>query len=287
MYAYKKPAQPMPSARQEPEEEAPVRKHAALRGGFERIISPFRRHSSQAKSGAGSDAHERYRKAENLIATGSIGSVYHYDDEYVMKDYSGIVDPDRKGRLRSAMNNAAAFNRLYGAGSANVMMRKTDNPLQKAVSVKLRRISGASLTDILALSVLWLLCSIPVLTLGAATTALYDSVVRCIRYKMPRPYERFFRTFKNELVPGALLTLLTKSMLFGGLLALEWGAYLLLDFFYSYTIAKEKGWKFLPVEIILYPAFHFAYGFGSLCGIAALPKFVRAEKEKKKAGDGR
>ena len=85
----------------------------------------------------------------------------------------------------------------------------------------------------------------------------------------------------------ALLTLLTKSMLFGGLLALEWGAYLLLDFFYSYTIAKEKGWKFLPVEIILYPAFHFAYGFGSLCGIAALPKFVRAEKEKKKAGDGR
>ena len=70
-------------------------------------------------------------------------------------------------------------------------------------------------------------------------------------------------------------------------LALEWGAYLLLDFFYSYTIAKEKGWKFLPVEIILYPAFHFAYGFGSLCGIAALPKFVRAEKEKKKAGDGR
>ena len=53
------------------------------------------------------------------------------------------------------------------------------------------------------------------------------------------------------------------------------------------TIAKEKGWKFLPVEIILYPAFHFAYGFGSLCGIAALPKFVRAEKEKKKAGDGR
>lgn len=50
-----------------------------------------------------------------------------------------------------------------------------------------------------------------------------------------------------------LLTLLTRSMLFGGLLALEWGAYLLLDFFYSYTIAKEKGWKFLPVEIILYP----------------------------------
>ena len=65
-----------------------------------------------------------------------------------------------------------------------------------------------TLTDILALSVLWLLCSSPVLTLGAATTALYDSVVRCIRYKQSGPYERFFRTFKNELVPGLLLTLL-------------------------------------------------------------------------------
>ena len=78
-----------------------------------------------------------------------------------------------------------------------------------------------------------------------------------------------------------LLTLLTHSWLFGGLLALEWGAYLLLDFFYAYTIAKEKGWRFLPVEIILYPAFHFAYGLGSLAGILSLPKFLKAEKEKK------
>ena len=42
-----------------------------------------------------------------------------------------------------------------------------------------------TLTDIMALSVLWLLCSLPVLTLGAATTALYDSVVRCSRSPTP------------------------------------------------------------------------------------------------------
>lgn len=76
-----------------------------------------------------------------------------------------------------------------------------------------------------------------------------------------------------------LLTLATRSLLFGGLLALEWGAYLLLDVFYAYTIAKEKGWRFLPVEIVLYPAFHFAYGFGSLRGIAALPGFLRRERK--------
>lgn len=81
-----------------------------------------------------------------------------------------------------------------------------------------------------------------------------------------------------------LLTLLTRSMLFGGLLALEWGAYLLLDFFYSYTIAREKGLRYLPVEIILYPAFHFAYGTGSLVGIANLPRFIGAEREKRRRG---
>ena len=74
-----------------------------------------------------------------------------------------------------------------------------------------------------------------------------------------------------------LLTLLTRSMLFGGLLALEWGAYLLLDAFYSYTIAREKGWRYLPVELILYPAFHFAYGTGSMVGLVKLPGFLRAQ----------
>ena len=55
--------------------------------------------------------------------------------------------------------------------------------------------------------------------------------------------------------------------------------------FYSYNIAKEKGFKYLPVELILYPAFHFAYGYGSLVGICNLPKFLKAEKNKKKGGE--
>ena len=78
-----------------------------------------------------------------------------------------------------------------------------------------------------------------------------------------------------------LLTLLTGSWLFGGLLLLEWGAYLLLDVFYAYTIAKEIGWAAFPVEVILYPLFHFAYGFGSLRGITRLPEFLKREKEKR------
>ena len=63
-----------------------------------------------------------------------------------------------------------------------------------------------NITDVLLLSLLWTLCSLPVITLGAASTALYDSVVRCIRYGEEGPYRRFFRTFRNELVISALST---------------------------------------------------------------------------------
>ena len=35
----------------------------------------------------------------------------------------------------------------------------------------------AKFADVLALSVLWLLCSVPLVTLGAATAALYSSAV--------------------------------------------------------------------------------------------------------------
>ena len=79
------------------------------------------------------------------------------------------------------------------------------------------------------------------------------------------------------------------ATVFGTLLGLEWGAYLLLDFFYSYIIAQEKGFKYFLPELIFFPAFHWAYGIGSLFGIAALPKFLKDGKKdgKKKEKDGK
>ena len=56
-----------------------------------------------------------------------------------------------------------------------------------------------TMTDVFALSVIWLFCSLPLVTLGPATTALYDAVVRCIRYREAGPYRRFFHTFRSDL----------------------------------------------------------------------------------------
>ena len=70
------------------------------------------------------------------------------------------------------------------------------------------------LTDIIFLSVIWFFLCLPVITIGPATTALYDSVVHCIRRKEHSPYKRFFRTFRNEFKTACL------SGLFWGVLIL-------------------------------------------------------------------
>ena len=76
------------------------------------------------------------------------------------------------------------------------------------------------ITDALGLSLLWCLCSLPVLTMGAATTALYDAAVHGIRYREPGTYRRFFRTFKAELKTATAGTLLWGLLLLFGVYVL-------------------------------------------------------------------
>ena len=54
------------------------------------------------------------------------------------------------------------------------------------------------LVDLFLLSVFWLVCSLPVFTLGPATAALYRTVVRCIRGSERKSWSLFFRTFREN-----------------------------------------------------------------------------------------
>lgn len=76
------------------------------------------------------------------------------------------------------------------------------------------------MADVVGLSLLWFLCSLPVITIPAASTALYDCAARCVRGEELTVYSRFFRTFKREfklVTPagliwgGAVLLLMTGS----------------------------------------------------------------------------
>ncbi|WP_297212063.1 YesL family protein [uncultured Flavonifractor sp.] len=68
------------------------------------------------------------------------------------------------------------------------------------------RVTG-KMVDIFLLSVFWLACCIPVVTIGPATAALYNAVARCIRGNERNSWGLFFRTFRANLKVGILTTL--------------------------------------------------------------------------------
>ena len=65
-----------------------------------------------------------------------------------------------------------------------------------------------ALIDIVWLGVLWTLCSLPIITVGAASSALYYSMVKCVRHDFPEPTRSFFRAFRQNFRQATLLWLL-------------------------------------------------------------------------------
>ena len=61
--------------------------------------------------------------------------------------------------------------------------------------------------DFCALSFLWLLLCLSVVTIIPACIALFDSVAHCIHGTKEGPVRRFFQTFRSELGRGILLSL--------------------------------------------------------------------------------
>ena len=65
----------------------------------------------------------------------------------------------------------------------------TDNPVMNFLTI---------VCDIVILHFLWLLTSLPVLTIGASTTALYYTTMKCIRNGQGGVAKMFFKSFKDN-----------------------------------------------------------------------------------------
>ncbi len=89
------------------------------------------------------------------------------------------------------------------------------------------------LTDVLVLSLLWLFCSLPVLTLGPATAGLYDAVVKYVRPRRHGAWLQFFRVFRRELAGGAAASALWAAALAALLAGLQ--------FFWQAQLARLSG----------------------------------------------
>ena len=70
---------------------------------------------------------------------------------------------------------------------------------------------GAVLTaviDIVTAGLLWLLCSLGVVTVGAASSALYYAVVKCIRHERGSLTKSFFKAFRRDFKTATLIWLI-------------------------------------------------------------------------------
>lgn len=84
-----------------------------------------------------------------------------------------------------------------------------DTP-KKTKNARLERIKDVPglLTDLLILNLLWLLTSLPVLTLGASTSAAYAVLLRYVRDGGVPVTKTFFRCFKENFLQATVLWLL-------------------------------------------------------------------------------
>ena len=73
-----------------------------------------------------------------------------------------------------------------------------DSPIGRAMN---------TVADVMILSVLWVVCSLPVFTAGAATTALYYASMRSVRQE-GSVFKDFFRAFRDNFKKSLMFTLL-------------------------------------------------------------------------------
>lgn len=64
------------------------------------------------------------------------------------------------------------------------------------------------IVDIFLLNLFWLICSIPVFTIGASTTALYYTAMKAVKLEEGYIAKRFFKSFKENFKQSTLLWLI-------------------------------------------------------------------------------
>jgi uncharacterized membrane protein YesL len=96
------------------------------------------------------------------------------------------------------------------------------------------------LGNVLLLSVCWVLFSIPVLTIGPATAALYYGTQKVVNGENIRVFRCFLKSFRENLKQGILLTII-----FGAAAALIY-----YDFLFSYIVEESLG-KILRIAFIV------------------------------------
>ena len=84
--------------------------------------------------------------------------------------------------------------------------------------------------DLVGVNLLFLLCCIPVITIGPALSALYTVTLRLVRNTCETPVRSFLVAFKDNLKQGVILTLLVTVI----------GGFLLFNTLWAYQIFRTQ-----------------------------------------------
>ena len=113
------------------------------------------------------------------------------------------------------------------------------------------------LVDCFFLSLLWILFSLPIVTCGAATTALYYTVHKVIRYDRSHVWREFWKSFKENFKQSTIVWVISLVIFY----------VLSVDFLFVYNLisaGKIGVWVYIPfalatVFMIIYITYIFGY----------------------------
>lgn len=87
--------------------------------------------------------------------------------------------------------------------------------------------------DLIWISILWLVCCIPIVTIGASSLSAYYTMAKVVRHKTGQVTQEFFGAFRRNFKQATILTLI-----FGVILAV-----LFVDCVYVYSVPEFPLWS--------------------------------------------
>lgn len=102
--------------------------------------------------------------------------------------------------------------------------------------------------DVIILSILWMICSIPIVTIGASTTAMYYVTLKLVRDEDGYTFRSFFKSFKDNFRQSTIIWMI--FLIVGILLGFD------LFFFMNIFAGSEK---VRTVMLAIFLAMSFVY----------------------------
>ena len=122
--------------------------------------------------------------------------------------------------------------------------------------------------DVMIVSALWLLCSLPIFTIGASTSALYYTMNKSVRHNRGYAWQEFFHAFKDNFKQGTIIWLIAL------------GSYLLIAV--DYYLVVQLG-EHLPMGNVFLVVFLIILIITTVGVIYVFPYIARFENGTKQA----